>query len=107
MSSTKGSIHGYLEVLSFVQWDRWSGDSLDDCTIFGWIERNKPHSDGVSMYKDFVVIDFENGEPTLFRTSSATYSKKIADILNFDHSDCKRVENNFDIENVLKLKVRN
>lgn len=91
------AIKAVLETFKIVQWDRWSGTS-DSFVIFGWIDRKE------DSYKDFVTINFYEGRPTDFATSSAKYSESIAQLLGFTHSDCNRVEDRFDIENVIRLK---
>jgi len=98
--SEKEWIKGILEKLEFVNWDRyfeWEGGR----TFFGWVERK------YDAYKDFVLLDFIQGEEINFATSSKENSKKIADILNQEHSDCKRVEDNFDIKNCIEMEDKN
>ncbi|HEA65079.1 MAG TPA: hypothetical protein ENI02_02945 [Candidatus Aminicenantes bacterium] len=97
-SSKKQLLERVLKKLDFVNWDRYFGVG-NDLTFFGWIDRK----DG---YKDFVVIDFI-GKEISFATSSKEYSKKIADLLNVEHSDCERVEYFCDLPNVIKLKEKN
>lgn len=82
-----------LEKLNFVKWDRFSG-----FFVFGWIERE-------DSYKDFVVVEFVNGNPVMFVTSSKKYSKKISKLLYLEvsHEKCKRVEDYFLIKNSIKL----
>jgi len=84
-----------LKKLDFVNWDRYFGEG-NDLTFVGWIDREDEK-------KDFVVLDF-SVKPIWFATSSKKYSREIADILNQEHSDCKRVEYFCDIPNVIKLK---
>ena len=70
--SEKEWIKGILIKLNFVNWDRyfeWEGGK----TFFGWIERK------YDSYKDFVLIDFVQGEQINFATSSKENSKKIAE----------------------------
>jgi len=85
-----------LKKLSFVMWDRYFGKA-PNLAFFGWINRE------YDSYKDFVLLDF-SVRPVWFATSSKEYSSKIADILNQEHSECKRVESFCDLPNVIKLK---
>lgn len=85
-----------LEKLDFVNWDRYFGEG-ENLVFFGWIKRK-------DNYKDFVVLDF-SVLPVWFATSSKEHSKKIGELLEHrSHSDCNRVEDSFDIENMIKLK---
>ena len=97
---TKEVMEKVLKKLDFVNWDRYFGEG-NKLTFFGWIDRE-------DNKKDFIVVDF-SVKPIWFATSSKKYSKEIADILNQEHSDCKRVEYFCDLKNVIKLKqeVRN
>jgi len=95
--SEKKWIKENLVKINFVKWDRYF--KFDGgFSFFGWINREKDD------YKDFVLLDFIHGEEISFATSSKEYSKKIAEILNQEHSDCQRVEDSFDIDNCIKLK---
>lgn len=91
-------ITNVLKKLWFVKWDRYfeyeSGESF-----FGWIDREKDN------YKDFVLLDFV-GKELNFATSSKKYSKEIAEILNQEHSDCKRIEYFCDIPNCILLSLK-
>lgn len=91
--------------LPFVNWDRFvpaaSGKSLD---LYGWIKRKDSH-------EDFVLIEYTNTHQdkwtTKFSTSSAEYSDKIHALLEMDeggHADCIRVEDHFQVDNMVKLK---
>lgn len=90
-----------LMKLDFVKWDRYYIQN-SVFTVFGWINREKDN------YKDFVILDFtlrESKNPScvyFLGTSSVKYSKKIADILGSQHSECKRVEYFCEILNVVK-----
>lgn len=88
-----------LKIFPEVNWDRWSGE-LEDLTVFGWIKREDTH-------EDYVELSIENGEPISISTSSAKYSAKFCERLEFTHSDCKRVENYFNIPNVIRLTTTN
>ena len=97
-----------MEKLPFVIWDRfWERDN--GATVFGWVDRE-------DSYKDFVYMDYDYDSKTSkknrintwdmgYGTSSARYSKEIHRTLmcSDDHSDCQRVENHFDIQNVVTL----
>jgi hypothetical protein len=90
----KGEIIKVLEKFNFVNWDRYFGEA-ENLTFFGWIDRE-------DNKKDFLVLDFSLN-PLWFATSSKIYSKKISEILGVNHSDCKRVEDFCDIQNMIKL----
>ena len=88
-------INKVLEKLDFVNWDRYFGE--EELTFFGWIDRKKDN------YKDFVTIVFNNkGLVISYATSSAEYTKKIAEILNFYHLPCSRIEYFCDLDNIIK-----
>ncbi len=72
-----------LKKFDFVMWDRYFGE-CESLTFYGWIERK-------DKYKDFLILDF-GVKPIWWATSSEKYSKKIAEMLNQDHSRCNRVE---------------
>ena len=88
-----------LNLFPEVTWDRYAGD-YDNFVIYGWIDRD-------DQYKDFLVMEFEEGQATSFTTSSAKYSKDFSERLGWQefHSDCKRVENIF--QNVKSIKINN
>ena len=69
-----------------VKWDRFTifVDEVEMVRVFGWIIRK----DG---QRDFLVIDFIDGEVDNYCTSSAKYSKKFSERLGFDHIDCIKV----------------
>lgn len=94
-------IQGVLEKLSFVQWDRFSGNG-DYAAVYGWIDRE------TDSYKDFVILIFFSSGGVEFHTSSSKYSLEIHKILNGEydggHNDCERVEKFFNIPNMVKLK---
>lgn len=94
----KDWIVSVLTKLTFVYWDRYFEYS-EGISFYGWIDRN-------DNYKDFVVLDFIEGQIS-YSTSSDKYSKKIADILNQEHSPCQRVEYFCDIKNMIKLEKKN
>ena len=86
-------IANVLRKLHFVNWDRYFGEG--DClTFFGWINRK-------DSYKDFVTLEF-HGKDLGYATSSAKYTKQIAEILNMGHSKCHRVEYFCDGDNIIK-----
>jgi len=98
----KDVITRVLSKLFFVNWDRYFGDD-SSLVFFGWIGRK-------DNYKDFVSVDFIDNINSLsigYATSSKEFTKKIADILNCEHSECKRVESFCDIDNCIKLEEKN
>ncbi|MFH1365512.1 MAG: hypothetical protein ABIH28_02935 [archaeon] len=94
--SKKDAIINVLKKLDFVKWDRYFGKG-DNLTFYGWIDRE-------DNYKDFVFIEFNEGEYITHGTSSSKYSKKIAEILGKEHSDCIRIEDFCNIPNMIKLE---
>lgn len=58
-----------LNELTEVEWDRCAGDPAGYFVAYGWI----PRPDG---HRDFVLVDFRNGEPWAFATSSAEHSER-------------------------------
>ena len=87
----KEIVHSFPKVI----WDRWIG-SFRYLTVFGWIKRK----DGKS---DFLVLDIIDGKVERFRTSSAKLSKSFSQRLGFLHEGCKRVEDDFNSVNCIKL----
>ena len=90
-----------LRNLDFVQWDRYT-ESKEHITLFGWIKREDKH-------EDFVIITYWPDKNDInysfsWKTSSKKYSEIISRILNTDHVPCKRIEDDFNIPNVIKLK---
>jgi hypothetical protein len=98
--------------LPFVRWDRgteWTyGDGLKAMGIYGWIEREEDE------YKDFVKIeiyekaDVEEAKIEFHGTSSEKYSEEIHKRLFPEddletHNECFRLENRFDVDNVIYL----
>lgn len=91
-----------LLALPFVQWDRFWENEGGIC-VFGWIKRPDTHEDYVELRynrkDDQGNFDFE------YSTSSAKYSKEIGRLLGFTgHVDCRRVEWEFNIPNMIKLE---
>lgn len=96
MDEYKEFIESILDKLDFVNWDRYFGED-ENLVFLGWIDRE-------DNYKDFVVLDF-SVRPIWFVTSSKKYSKKIGELLEHrSHSECKRIEHDFDVKNVIKLE---
>ena len=96
----KAWIESILEKFKFVQWDRFfiSGEMV---VIYGWIDREK------DSYKDFILLElFLETKASFYATSSSKYDSQICKILynKEDHNGCRRVEDNFHIENSIKLK---
>lgn len=99
--------------LPFVDWDRgteWTyEDGLKAMSIYGWIQREKDD------YKDFVNIaifekeDVEKAKIEFWGTSSEKYSEEIhkrlfpEDDLDEMHNECFRLEDRFNVENLIKL----
>ena len=88
----------------FVVWDRfsvWRDKDGGGIGVYGWIERPR---DG---YKDFVALYFFKDGTVSYDTSSTRYSLTIFKMLNggqgYGHSRCKRVEDYFDVPNVIRL----
>lgn len=73
--------------LAFVQWDRFFETGPRQATFFGWIDREQG--------ADFVTveIDFLRGKVVSYATSSPEHAEEIADILDVEQPDYKRVEN--------------
>ena len=88
-----------MKKFKFVRWDRFFTFGDNGLVVFGWIDRLK------DQYKDFLTIEFNLKEKgvAFWTTSSSIMSKKIAEILNAEHSDCQRVEKRFDIQNCINL----
>lgn len=90
-----------IELLPFVNWDRFTADD-GETTMYGWIDRD------TDLYKDFVVVFLYLEDATGFVTSSAKYSDEIAKILNLDdgHLECRRIENVVpELPNVIKIST--
>lgn len=94
----------WLGKFPFVQWDRFvyvdDGPRIGICA-YGWIDRKN------DAYKDFFCLDiYTNGE-VLYITSSKKYSLQICKIITGGdgkgHTNCKRIEDHFDIPNCIKL----
>ena len=91
-------IEKLLTSLHFVKWDRFV-EFDDTIIIYGWIDKSDSR-------KDFVTLQVA---PTVdFVTSSAKYSPIINKILGFtdeehETSKCQRVEDVFDIPNMIRL----
>lgn len=69
-----------------VIWDRFVRFN-NQYTVFGWINR----TDG---QRDFLIIWFNEGDKLsdiAFATSSAKYSKAVADLFGSEHGDCTKV----------------
>ena len=95
-------IEEQLRRLPFVSWDRFAFEG-ETIAIFGWIARD------TDAYKDFVLLEMHAGTGDVERvtTSSAKYSKEIADIMlgeGNNHTDCIRAEDWFDVPNIIKLR---
>ena len=90
-----------MKKLPFVNWDRFILKKRS-VELFGWIKREDTH-------EDFVFIEYQLKDDVWymsFSTSSAEKTKEIHKLLECEggHKDCQRVENNFDVENCVRLK---
>lgn len=102
-------IEAKLELLDFVEWDRFTeydhperGRVVD---VYGWIGRE-------DEYKDFLTVTFDPDVQQIhtFTTSSDEYTEEITRLLygevNPDtHVPCKRVEDRYDVDNCVKLQT--
>jgi hypothetical protein len=100
-----GEVTDLLNRLPFVRWDRFT-ETVNGVEVYGWIVR----ADG--RY-DFVALDIHL--PALeigFVTSSATYTRRIAEALYGEkvgdfHVECQRVEERFpDVASKVELDGR-
>lgn len=89
-----------LSKLNFVNWDRFIFVEENYISVFGWIDRKG------ELIKDFVVLGFDlNKKISYFiLTSSKKYSKRISKIMKTEHFDCERIENFYDIPNMIKVE---
>lgn len=97
--STTDEIEDTLAQLSFVQWDRYVGTGNGEVHVYGWIDRP-------DKYKDFVLVTFYD-DGISFITSSGKYSNMISKLLfgeGDEHVPCKRVEDFYQVPNVIRLK---
>lgn len=78
-------------------WDRWGG-TFEAMIVFGWIDRSDARS-------DFLVLHISSGVVFGFTTSSAKYSDDFAKRVGLaaEHSECKRVEHDFPVQNCIRL----
>lgn len=88
----------------FVQWDRFTEGVVDGdlrFDVYGWI--NRPND----QYLDFVLLTmWPESEDCAFTTSSARYSDTLYQLWtgedpDEDHNPCKRVQEAFDVNNVI------
>jgi hypothetical protein len=99
-----GWIADELAAVPFVEWDRFVVEDHDghQCLrIYGWIDRD-------DEYKDFVVARFWPEQESIgFTTSSDEHSAYLHEEWigehPDDHTECRRVENTFDVGNVVEL----
>lgn len=94
-----------LQRVTCVEWDRFSkgdwGNGTTYLCIYGWINRD-------DNYKDFChLLVFPENEWLMFTTSSEEYTLKIHEQLFGEspesHNDCIRVEDEFDVSNMVEL----
>jgi hypothetical protein len=98
-----------IKKLPFVMWDRFH-ETKESVVAFGWIEREDNYKDFVVLFWDHPTeIDIFNTQWDFgFTTSSAKYSKEIAELLSIDgHADCQRIEDISEISNVIRLEDKN
>lgn len=107
----KNFVREKLEILPFVEWDRyceWSADGDKYVRVYGWVSRDDSH-------EDFVHLEFHrnDGEAYLLGTSSSKYSTKILhriedisnDSLEEEHVGCERIENLYPrLDNKIELE---
>ena len=98
-------IESILKKVEFVQWDRFlllENKDIKIAHIYGWIEKEN------SGYKDFVLLEFDVKDKKAYMivTSSDKHSEKLCQIFNTEHNKCRRVEDNFHIENSIKLNKK-
>lgn len=101
-------VEDVLGRLGMVTWDRFTVAEDSDIgtflTVYGWIDRD-------GDYKDFCVVRFfpDTDENLIsYTTSSDEFTEEIhRRIFGEDaadgHNDCRRVEDRFDVENVVTL----
>jgi len=96
-SSYVPKITNWLNKLPVVRWDRIS-QKVGHIYAFGWIDRE-------DEYKDFIVIDFVNGEPVDYVSSDIKYNLEHRRILGLFTQKCQRIEKCFpDVKNSIKLE---
>ena len=96
-------IESILKKFEFVKWDRFiliEEKNIEVADVYGWIEKEG------SDYKDFILVEFniKDKQCYLIATSSDKYSERICKMFNTPHNKCKRIEDNFHIENSIKLE---
>ena len=93
----------------FVKWDRFIRTKMQNgphmLTCYGWIDREG------DAYKDFLVIDLvlDDRRVNYVVSSSAKYNLQISELCGYDaelSKNCVRVESEFDVQNMVKLKER-
>ena len=100
MTKLKKDIQKVLNKFPEVKWDRYI-DSKKDLTFYGWITREDDKF-------DYLELGFKmNGKLEWYSTSSSKYSKDFGKRLNFEHFDCKRVEDLFSKGEVETIKLFN
>lgn len=94
----KDYIESILNIFPEVAWDRYIDDE-SGYIFYGWIDRE-------DSYKDFMVIEMDKDGGYYFITSSAKYSAEFLQRINPDsiHSDCIRIESNFEPKNMIRIK---
>lgn len=104
MENQTKEIEEMLEKLDFVRWDRYVVPTDGEYHFYGWINK---YRDGVLQYDhDFIVLSNVDGR-WWYLTSSVEHSKDICRIVDGTedtHVECQRVEDDFIINNAIKLK---
>ena len=98
-----------MKSLSFVNFDRFYERGWD-VEVFGWIDKGDSYKDFVSLRYTYDTTQSKKTRQKTWildwSTSSAKYTKEINVIINGesdDHSDCIRVEEHFNIKNVIRI----
>lgn len=92
-------VESVLKSLEYVEWDRYVKHGLG-IMCYGWIDRE-------DEYMDFVVVDIDymNEKIRGYVTSSKRFDEQIRNDLQYDGDmgDCIRIEDSFDLENMIEL----
>lgn len=97
-------IEEVLKRFPFVMWDRFTYDPNEDVfDLYGWIRRK-----GDRYRKDFLLVRFD-GTTMEWGVTTSSLEKhdeiiKILGLKEGGYNNCQRVEWDFDIKNVIKLK---
>lgn len=92
-----------LAAVPIVTWDRFiiqHRDGKQVVDVYGWIDRE-------DEYKDFVWVRFHEDGAMEYTTSSEEYTEYLTAKWfgkSETHAECRRVEDTFDIPNVVELR---